>query len=363
MPQKNHTSDDYKKIEAAVNAGTVGNFYIFHGEERYLRDRCLDMLRKHLCPDGLGGFNYKRFDGKNFSIHAMAEAIDTLPVFSDRTLIEIHDFELFTKKKETDEPPDDKPKKKDSKKAQNTNDPPILKILSSLPDYVCILFVYDTIEYKPDGRTKTAKEITQHAQVIAFGLQDRNNLIKWIMNHYKNAGKRITVSDAEHLINITGGYMSMLKNEIEKTSAYSKSGHIMRSDIDAVVMPVLDAVVYQLTDALIKRENTKSMRLLDDLLNMREAPQKLIFSISLKMRQLLAARVCLENKLGKAALLTMCSLNHDFQAQQLLDTARRSTLPACCRAVVDCAQAAYDLNSTSDPESRLVELVAKLALS
>jgi len=45
----------------------------------------------------------------------------------------------------------------------------------------------------------------------------------------------------------------------------------------------------------------------------------------------------------------------------LFNTAKRSSLKSCHRAVIDCCNAAFDLNSIPDPESRLTELVVKLA--
>ena len=340
MTKKETTDYDFKKIESDIKENTIGNFYIFHGVEHYLRDHSLEQLRRHLCPDGLDGFNYKRFEGKELSMQDLEEAIDILPVFAERTFIEIHDFDLFSKKTESTQ---------------------LLSILSNLPDYVCILFVFNTLEFKPDKRTKNHKEILTRAQVIEFAVQHQSDLLKWISNHYRRLGKSISRSDAEYLIHITGGYMATLKNEIEKTAAHSKSNSITRTDIDAVVIPILDAVVYQLSDAIIKKEHVKAMRILDDLFHMREAPQRLIYSISLKMRQLLTARICLDENRDNKYLMEICSIRYDFQAKMLLDTARKSSLQNCCQAVIDCAVAAFDLNSTPDPESRMVELITKLA--
>jgi DNA polymerase-3 subunit delta len=128
-----------------------------------------------------------------------------------------------------------------------------------------------------------------------------------------------------------------------------------------VVAPVLDTVVYKLTDAIMRREHASAMRILDELFQMQEAPHKLVYSISLKMRQLLAARVCLENNSGRNTLIDMCGIKHEFQARALMDTARRTTLKNCRDAVLLCAQTAYELNSVPEPESRLTELIVKLA--
>jgi len=297
-------------------------------------------LRALLCPDGLDGFNYKRFEGRGLSIEEVEDAANTLPVFAERTLIEIHDFDIFKNEAKTR----------------------LYDTLSDLPDYVCIVFIYSIIDYKPDGRQKINKEILKHAQVVEFVVQNQDKLIKWIRRHFLDAGKNITSGDAEYLAFITGGFMSSLHGEIEKTAAYAKTKNITREDIDAVVTPVLDTVAYKLTDALVSRDNTLALRLLDELFQMREAPHKLMFSISLKMRQLLAARICTENNLEKNVLMDMCGIRHEFQARSLLSTANKTTLEDCRDAVLSCSMTALELNSSANPESRMIELIARLAL-
>ena len=334
------TGNNYDNHVSSIKSGQIGSFYIYFGEERYLLERCLVNLRATLCPDGLDGFNYKRFEGKGLSIEELEDAIDTLPAFADRTLIEIHDFDIF---------------KNDSKQR-------LCDIFSDLPDYVCVVFIYSTIEYKPDGRQKISKEILKYADVIDFAVQDQDRLVKWIRRHFHDAGKIISTGDAEYLAFITGGLMSTLNGEIEKTAAFAKQETVTRKDIDAVVTPVLDTVAYKLTDALVSRDNKRALRLLDELFQMREVPHKLMYSISLKMRQLLAARICIESNLGKSALMELCGIRHDFQARTLLSTAKKTTLSDCRDAVLYCSATALELNSTTDTESRLIELVTKLAM-
>ena len=359
---------DYTKIKADIENNNIGNLYIFHGDEHYLRDRYIEQLRNHVCPDGTGSFNYRRFEGANITLHDLDDAVDTLPVFAERTFIEIHDFSLLPKGSSDEDENndsslenDESDNKTNERRLDINHDSLLINILSNLPDYVCLLFIYNTITFKPDGRKKAHKQIINLAQVIEFTVQNQSELFKWITGHYKRIGKQIGKPEAEHLVHITGGYMATLKNEIEKTAAFSKTDYITRADIDAVVMPILDAVIYQLTDAIIKRDFYNSMKILDELLRMREAPQKLIYSISLKMRQLLAAKVCIENNLSKSHLMDLCGIRFDFQANMLMNTARKTTPEVCRSAVIDCTYAAYDLNTASDSEARLIELVAKLA--
>lgn len=340
MAQKKSQVDSYTKLNESIKTGEVERLYIFHGSERYLLERGIVNLRSFICPDGTQSFNYRRFEGKSLSADEIEDAVNTLPMFAERTLIEIHDFDIFA-----------------SVHREHMRD-----ILSDLPDYVCLVFSYDTLEFKPDGRVKVNKEILGFACVLEFVVQDSQKLVKWIMRHFKDAGSEITSADAEYLAFITGGFMTTLHGEIEKVAAYSKSATVSRKDIDAVVTPSLDAVSYKLTDAIVAREHKQAAKLLDELFQMREAPHKLIYSISLKMRQLLAARVCLENKLSKREFMDMCSIRHEFQAGKLMSTAGKSNLEDIKKKVLACSETSLELNSTSEPESRMIELLTRLAL-
>ena len=337
-PKQSKNNKSYDDLTSSIKSGEIGNFYIFHGEERYLLDHCLKSLRFSLCPDGLNGFNYKYYNGKDLSFEEFGDAVNTFPAFAERTMIEIHDFDLF---------------KNDDKKL-------FCEVFSDLPDYVCLVFVYSFIEYKPDGREKLTREILSCANVVDFNAQEQDKLVKWIKRHFSDAGKYIGTTDAEYLAEITGGFMTTLYGEIGKIAAYSTHETITRNDITAVVSPVLDTLVYNLTDAVISRENSRALRLLDELFQMREAPHKIIYSVSLKLRQLLAARICLENKLGKNLLMDTCGIRHEFQANSLLKTANKSTLSECRSAVLLCSEAAFELNSTAEPESGIIDLVLKL---
>lgn len=336
----NNTS--YDRLKTDLKNVEIGKCYIFHGEEQYLLMHSLNKLRALMCPGGLDSFNYKRFEGESFTPDMLVEATEMFPFSAERTLIEIHEYELF--------------------KCEESERNRMIEVLADLPEYACVVFVYSAAEYKPDGRLKTTKELQKYAFVVEFPIQEENRLAKWVVGHFSDAGKEISLADAKYLSEITGGLMNTLEGEIEKIAAFAKGDKIKRSDIDAVVIPILDIQAYRLTDAIVRRDKKQTLQILDTLLQMREVPHKLMYSISLKMRQLLAARVCIDNKTDRAAFKKMCDIRSDYPADILMYTARKTSLAYCRNAVLMCCKTAKELNSMSDPEARIVELVLKLSL-
>ena len=344
---KKDNNASYVKLTKSLKNGEVGKLYIFHGQEQYLLKNSIAKIRAMLCADGLDSFNYKRFDGNTITARLLEDSIETLPFMAERTLIEVFDYNLL----------------KSAGAEQDNEREQICRQMFDLPDNVCIIFIYSTIEYKPDNRLKQNKEILSIAELVEFAPAEGSELIGWVRRHFNDAGKEISSADAAYLTEITGGLMTTLHGEIRKVAAYAKSKQITREDIDAVVVPVLDVQVYRLTDAIVRRDSKSAMQILDKLFQMREAPHKLIYSISLKMRQLLSARVCIESKKGRDELKKICDIYKDYPADILLNTAKKATLAYCVNTVKICAQTAKQLNNTSEPEAHIVELVAKLAIS
>lgn len=340
MAQKKDNSA-LEALKAAVESRQLEKLYIFHGEEKYLLESYLVQIRSLLVSDGFADFNYKRFNAHNFSVDALAAACETLPVFAERTLIEIHDFDIFKANEET--------KQK------------LFDLIYDLPDYICLIFVYDIIDFAPDGRQKLTALLKKTGGIVEFAIQEQSKLIKWIKAHFSKAGKKIDTPTAEYLCFITGGMMTSLNVEIEKVSLFTDEELITRAHIDAVVTPVLDAAVYKMTDYIAGGDYSRASIVLSDLFSMREPPQKLIFSISLKLRQLLAARLCLENGFGEKKLMEVCAIRYDFQARNLVASARKTSLMVCRQSVIICAETAARMNSGGTPEILLTELVIALS--
>lgn len=340
MAQKKSDTSEFEALKSAVTSRQLEKLYIFHGEEKYLLENYLVQIRKTLVSDDFFEFNYKRFQG-NVSVDELSAACDMLPVFAERTLIEVSDFDMF--------------------KANDDTKKKLMDLFSGLPDYVCLIFSYDIVEYSPDGRQKLAAVLKSTAKIVEFSVQDQSKLIKWIKAHFAEAGKIIDTPTAEYLAFITGGLMTSLNVEIEKVSTSTKEEVITREHIDALVTPVLDAVSWKLTDHIADGDFNAASAVLFELLSMREPPHKLMFAISLKLRQLMAAKLIVENGLGEKALMDLCAIRFDFQARRLISTAKKAKLEDCRQSVILSADMAYRMNTGGDPENLLVELLIRLA--
>ena len=249
-------NEAFQKLKNGLAAGTAGNAYIFYGEETYLREYYLKELRKKLVPAGFEEFNYHTLEGKDLTVQTLAETAEAMPMMAERTLIVVSDFDLFKLNEEQREK--------------------LIAFLEDVPPYCCVVFLYDTVEYKPNRTMKKLyKAVTDHVEAVEFRPADNSDLVVWIARRFKALGKEIDRQTAEYLIFTCGGLMTGLVPEIAKIGAYAKGRAITQKDIDAVADPVLSAEVFRLSDAVLQGNYDGAARILGDLLKMQTLANQL----------------------------------------------------------------------------------------
>lgn len=331
----------FQALKTALKAKTPGKLYLFHGEEAYLRDYYLNRLQSVLLPPGAETFNLKTLEGKSCSALDIVQAADCLPMMAPNTMVVVTDYDLY--------------------KAGEKDKELLLGLMADLPDYLCLVFVYDLLPYKPDGRSKLAGAWKQHGQVVEFPRQSQGDLVDWIARRFKATGHDVDSETARYLIFLCGDLMHTLAGEIEKIGAYAKEPRVKRQDIDAVATPQLDAVVFNLTDALSAKDFDKALTTLGELVSLREAPTMLLAVIAKHLRQLYSARLALERHRDQETLAKLWGM-HPYPAGKLMAAARRTELSWCRRALTLAAQTDLAMKSSyGDEVNLLTGLVLELA--
>ena len=134
MAKKESRSGGYETLRAAVKAGVPANLYIFYGEERYLLQTMAQRLKELLIPAGFEEFNYHRLTGKGLTVQELAETAEAMPMMAEHTLITVTDMDIF----KLDE-------------GQRTA---LIDLLSDFPPYCTLIFLYEQLTYKRDGKMK-----------------------------------------------------------------------------------------------------------------------------------------------------------------------------------------------------------------
>jgi len=337
MAKKPTNAGTLQELKAHIKNKQPGRLYIFHGEEVFLLNHYLGAIRKLLLDPLTESFNYHSLNHENFDIRAFTDAVEAMPMMAEATLVTVDDVDPF--------------------KLPEADREKLGQLLSDIPDWCTVVFTFETVAWKPDKRCKKLWEaIDSAALTVEFVKQDQRDLVAWIQRHFAAHHKRITGELCVYLIDITGGTMTALSSEIAKISAYSGADEIKKSDIDAVTEPVLDAVVFQMTDLLSAGNYAAALEKLQQLLKMQQEPLSILGAVGNHFRRISAARTLLDHGKSSAELQKLYGLP-DYPARKTMEAARRFRPEFCAKSAELVLETDYRIKTSFDDAERLLELL------
>ena len=341
MAKKKTQTDNngYDIMRADLKNNQLRRMYILYGEERYLLHYYRAELRKKTVAGIAEEFNYHCFTDENWNVDAMADALDAIPMMSQRSFVEIIDVNLFDKQR----PDSDRQK--------------LTELFSNLPDYCTVALVYDAIPWKPDKRMKKLWDaISGAALEVEFEIQSEHQLIPWILRHLAPFGKTMSTDLCRYLILQTGGYMATMAAELEKLCNYSDQPVLTKNDIDAVVIPVLDAEIYHISDAIRQQDYELAIQKLRSLLQQNMEPILINAAIGRQLRQLYIAKTLAEHGRSAYDMMKICGIS-ESNAKWIFNQATKFKKPVLKEGIMLCADTDLSLKSTTADATELLEMI------
>ena len=274
-------------------------------------------LRALLVPAGFEEFNYHRLTGKGLTVQELTEAVEAMPMMSQSTFVTVTDMDVF----KLDE-------------AQRTA---LVSLLEDFPEYCTLVFLYRQLPYKKDGKLKKlTAAVAAHTTEIEFAPQGRQKLQKWVRRRFAAFDKELDDNAIDHLLFTCGSLMDGLVPEINKIAAYAKGKRVTVADIDAVADPVLDARIFDMTNAVTARDYDRAAAVLAELLRMQTEPIAILAVLGRELRQLYTARLALDGKKDAVWVKELWRMTSAYPATKLMEAARSVSRPWCRDAVRRC---------------------------
>ncbi len=327
----------FQTLKEDLRAKTTKGLYFFYGEEVFLLHHYFGQLKKLLVEELTESFNFHKLNSENFDIRAFSDAVENLPMMAEHTLVHVDEIDLF--------------------KLPESDREKVAEILSDIPSYCTVVFTYETTPWNPDKRMKKFYDvIVKYGSIVEFPKQGQRELIAWISRHFSANQKRISPDLCSYLIDITGGTMTALSGEISKICAYSGAQDIVKSDIDAVTEPVLDAVVFEMTNMLSDGRYGLALQKLQQLMKMQEEPLGILGAIGNHFRRLATAKTLLDNGKSASELVRLYRAS-DYQAQKLMRTAKNFSARFYATAAELVLETDRQIKTSYDSPERLLELL------
>ena len=216
-----------KTLKSRLNK-KIETCYLVQGEDVLLYDKALEMIKKAMDLQ-LEDFNFNIFDDDNFNGDLVIDTCETLPMGSEKKVVLLKNIsnanENFKKK---------------------------LKDYLKNPLQSTCLVIFDFFN----------KFDFLISEKISAKRLDDQSLKEIVIAELKKNEKTITDGACQKLIEACCNYYSLIKNELEKLISCDDF-EITEKTIDALVCKQTEFTVFELTDALSKRDADRAVSLLN----------------------------------------------------------------------------------------------------
>jgi DNA polymerase-3 subunit delta len=228
--------------------------YWLEGEEAYYIDKLMDYAEHHILSEAESSFNLSVFYGKDADWASVINACRRYPMFADRQVVLLKEAQQM----------------RDIDKLESYIDKP----LSST------VFVVSYKEKKVDGRSKLARLLKEKGEMLSTKKMYDSQLPEWTSELVQSKGYTISQKALMLLVEHIGNDLNRIESEINKILVnLGNRKNISEDDIEEFVGVSKEYNVFELQDALVKKDLAKAVRITQYFeANPKAAPIQLILS-------------------------------------------------------------------------------------
>lgn len=183
----------YKDFLARIEKGNISPFYLFEGEEDYLKKEALQKLKKKLIPCN-EDFNFQVLNATSHKGRDILEAASQLPFNSKWYLLVVEEAEKLSSRDER----------------------MITNYLKKSVDSTCLVLMGK----KFNPRSEVYNFFKKKGGLVLFYPLKQTEALDWIKDRVKEGGKAINDEAAFELYKRTGGNLFLIQSEIDKLLSF-----------------------------------------------------------------------------------------------------------------------------------------------
>jgi len=250
-----------------------------------------------------GDLALEKIDGEEAEFERISEAIQSLPFLANKKMVVLR-----------------------SPGAQKQFAEQIVELLRSIPDTTQVIIV----EPKLDKRLVYYKVLKSQTDFREFIELDAPNLSKWLVQEALDTGGKLSVIDANYLVERVGASQQLLSNESEKLLNYNPS--ITKETIDLLTDPTPQSTIFELLDAAFGGNRKRVIELYKEQRALKVEPQQIMAMIAWQLHALalvVTAGDSTPDQIAKEARL------NPYVVRKIMNIARKTDLKDVKRLISD----------------------------
>ena len=318
-----------EKIGNDIKNQTIQTCYLIFGEESYLCKQNRKKLLEALVNKG-DTMNYAAFEGKGIDVHKVIDLAETMPFFAECRVILLSNTGLL----------------------KGSAPEELIHYIKDIPPATCLIFEEEEV----DKRSKLYKAIDKCGAAVEYPREREETIKKWILLKLKKENKKITGTVLDEFMRRTGNDMERIDKELEKLFCYTLERDVITiEDVDAVCCGQLNNNIFDMVNAIAKREEKKAFTLYYELLRQKEAPLHILFLVTRQFRNLLQVKELREKGYDASAIASKTKLP-SFGVKMNIQQATHFTMEELKRAIYDGVEAESNIKMGKMDERTALEL-------
>jgi len=309
--------------------------YLITSDQVFLRDQALNRLRARLESEGIDlDFNYELFDAETADPSEVVAAANTLPFIGALRLVVLTRIEKLEKE--------------------------ALDLLADYAKAPSPTTVLCLVGEKLNKTTRLYKAIVKNGTVLDRKTPKRKELPGIVRDLFAERGLTADAAAPEALVNLVGEDLGALSTAIATVASYVESASdkkVTRKVIAEVIGASAEVKIWELGDALEKRNSADALRLVARALDQNTSLISLGVPALRTMRQLIVARSLIDEGVPDPAGMLVEELklppNLSWRAKPILQAARAFSAKKLRDALCDYAEVEAAMKSSPDDIKRL----------
>ena len=236
------------------------NVYIVRGKDAYLRMKAEEMIVKAVVKD-FADFNIIKYTDDTTTMESVLTACMSMPIMVERKAVVLRDI-VF----------------KNDKDIQA-----LLKYVKNPMSSTVLVIV--------DGESNNCyKDIVKVAELVDCGYMDSAMVQKVVVSYISKQNVQINMEALNTLLMYCNLDLMRIMSEVNKLCNYVGEGSaITVKDVELLVHKDVEYSVFEVSDAVSKKDGKRAMKVINQLLQNKEQPQTILMMIQSNIRRMFYA--------------------------------------------------------------------------
>jgi len=324
---------EIERIKESVAKGKIALVYLWYGEDRYLIQEGLRVLKSFYFMTDPSGSGIEVVDAKDLSPAEIVERANTMSFFAHR-LVVVDEVTYF-------------------QDGQTADLEPLMEYFSNPNPSTCLLLIAESVHR---GR-KLYKALERAGEILEFCAPKRpQEWLAWVLSELKTRGKSMDTQVASQFIEWAGHQTGVLSQELDKLVVFvGERPKITMEEVKIITTRTIEASIFDLLDAVAVRSSAKAIQTLREVLR-EEHPLK-VLTLMVRQVRLLLGCDALRKRGGNMAEVPSVLGIKPYEGQKVWQQSLRLSTKQLSKGLSECLNTDVALKSGGGDPGFLLEMM------